>query len=82
MAAQEQDLYQVSESQIAVHWREEEYLFPPPQFIGQANASSPAIRARFSEARFPECFQEYADLLSWDRYWHTTLDTSNPPFWK
>ena len=37
---------------------------------------------RFSEEHFPECFKEYADLLSWDAYWHTTLDTSNPPFWK
>jgi acetyl-CoA synthetase len=73
---------QVSESQIAVHWREEEYYYPPAQFIGQANASDPSIRARFSEENFPECFREYADLLSWDSYWHTTLDTSNPPFWK
>ncbi len=31
---------------------------------------------------FPECFREYADLLTWDKYWHTTLDSSNPPFWK
>jgi acetyl-CoA synthetase len=73
---------QLSEAQIAVHWREEEYYYPPPKFIGQANASDPAIRERFSEERFPECFKEYADLLTWDHYWHTTLDTSNPPFWK
>ena len=73
---------QVSEAQIAVHWREEEYFSPPPKFIGQANASDPAIRERFREERFPECFKEYADLLTWDKYWHTTLDTSNPPFWK
>jgi acetyl-CoA synthetase len=73
---------QVSESQIAVHWREEEYFSPPARFIGQANASDPSIRERFREERFPECFKEYADLLSWDKYWHTTLDTSNPPFWK
>jgi acetyl-CoA synthetase len=72
----------VSEAQIAVHWREEEYYHPPARFIGQANASDPAIFERFAEERFPECFKEYADLLSWDRYWHTTLDTSNPPFWK
>ena len=71
-----------SEAQIAVHWREEEYYAPPARFIGQANASDPAIRERFREERFPECFKEYADLLTWDRYWHTTLDTSNPPFWK
>jgi acetyl-CoA synthetase len=73
---------QVSEAQIAVHWREEEYYHPPAAFIGQANANDPAILRRFAEANFPECFREYADLLTWDRYWHTTLDTSNAPFWK
>ncbi len=73
---------EVSEAQIAVHWREEEYFLPPPKFIGQANASDPAIRDRFREEDFPECFREYAELLSWDQYWHTTLDTSNAPFWK
>ena len=57
----------------------EGYYYPPAKFISQANAGDPAIRARFTEDRFPECFKEYADLLSWDRYWHTTLDTSNPP---
>src|SRR5690348_10622428 len=73
---------QVSEAEIAVHWREEEYFYPSAKFIGQANASDPAIRERFAETNFPECFKEYADLLTWDKYWHTTLDTSNAPFWK
>jgi acetyl-CoA synthetase len=73
---------QVSETQIAVHWREEEYVYPPQKFIDQANAADPAIYDRFSEDRFPDCFKEYADLLSWDEPWHTMLDTSNPPFWK
>src|SRR5712691_11256843 len=73
---------QVSEAQIAVHWREEEFYHPPATFIAQANATDPAIFQRFSEEHFPECFKEYADLLTWDAYWHTTLDTSNPPFWK
>ncbi len=73
---------EVSEAQIAVHWREEEYFYPPAKFIGQANASDPSIFDRFREENFPECFKEYADLLSWDKYWHTTLDTSNAPFWK
>jgi acetyl-CoA synthetase len=73
---------QVSEAQIAVHWREEEYYQPSAAFIGQANAADPAIFDRFREERFPECFKEYAELLTWDRYWHTTLDTSEPPFWK
>src|ERR1039457_6989440 len=73
---------EVSEAQIAVHWREEEYFQPPAKFIAQANANDPAIRERFSEEHFPECFKEYADLLTWDETWSTTLDTSNPPFWK
>src|SRR6266704_902372 len=73
---------QVSEAQIAVHWREEESYPPPSGFVAQANARDPAIFARFAEGRFPDCFTEYADLLSWDERWHTTLDTSNPPFWK
>src|SRR5438874_9055344 len=73
---------QVSEAEIAVHWREEEYFYPSAKFIGQANASDPAIFERFREENFPECFKEYADLLTWDKYWHTTLDTSDAPFWK
>ena len=27
---------EVSETQIAVHWREEEYVYPPQKFIDQA----------------------------------------------
>src|SRR5450755_3264145 len=69
---------QSSEAQIAVHWREEGYYEPPAKFVEQANANDPAIFDRFSEDKFPECFREYADLLTW----HTTLDASNPPFWK
>jgi acetyl-CoA synthetase len=72
----------LSEAQIAVHWREEEYYQPPAAFIAQANAADPAILERFGEEHYPECFKEYADLLSWDSYWHTTLDTGDPPFWK
>src|SRR6266480_4403710 len=80
--AKEEEGVPLSEAQIAVHWREEEYYQPPPRFIGQANASDPSIFERFSEKHFPECYKDYADLLTWDHYWHTTLDTSNPPFWK
>src|ERR1700729_909708 len=72
----------VSESQIAVHWREEEYIYPPQSFIDQANANDPAIFDRFDEKNFPDCFVEYAELLSWDKKWDTVLDSSNPPFWK
>jgi acetyl-CoA synthetase len=72
----------VSEAQIAVHWREEEYYQPPASFVPQANANDPAIRERFTEDKFPDCFKEYADLLTWDQTWDTTLDTSTAPFYK
>ncbi|HET9060990.1 MAG TPA: acetate--CoA ligase [Acidimicrobiales bacterium] len=81
-ASDEPESGSLSEAQIAVHWREEEYLRPSPRFVGHANASDPAIYERFSEENFPECFREYAELLDWDQYWHTTLDTTNPPFWR
>ncbi len=76
------DDVQVSEAEIAVHWREEEYIQPPPALRAEANANDLAIRDRFSEDRFPECFVEYAEMLTWDRKWDTVLDTSQPPFWK
>src|SRR3990172_5931288 len=75
-------IMEINEAQIAVHWKEEEYVHPPSRFIGRANLADPAVAERFQEKYFPECFREYADMLTWDRYWHTTLETSNPPFWK
>ncbi len=72
----------LSEAEIAVHWKEEGVYYPPARFVGQANLTDPAITERFGEKNFPECFREYADLLTWDRYWTTTLDTSKAPFWR
>jgi acetyl-CoA synthetase len=71
-----------NEAQIAVHWKEESLFHPSPKFIGQANLNDPDFVAQFDEKNFPECFRNYAELLDWDHYWHTTLDTANPPFWK
>jgi acetyl-CoA synthetase len=80
--AEVKDQRDVSEAQIASHWKEEELLYPPTDFIAQANMADPTVHERFSEKNFPECFREYAELLDWDQYWHTTLDSSNPPFFK
>jgi acetyl-CoA synthetase len=76
------DERKLTEAQIAVHWKEEEYFQPSAKFIGQANLNDPSMVEKFSEKHFPECFREYAELLHWDQYWHCTLDTSEPPFWK
>ena len=78
----EQEFVEVSEAQIAVHWQEEENFYPSAQFIAQANMTDPDVYGRFGLDRFPECYKEYADLLTWYQYWHTTLDTSDAPCWR
>jgi acetyl-CoA synthetase len=77
-----QEAAEPSEAEIAVHWREEEYYPPPEDFVKQANAADPQILQRFGPERFPDCFVEYADMLTWDHKWDEVLDTSNPPFFK
>jgi len=78
----EKEVTGTSEAEIAVHWGEENLIHPTPEFIAQANMTDPAIYKRFSLENFPNCFKEYADLLSWYEYWQTTLDTSDAPCFK
>ncbi len=73
---------EATEAQISVYWKEESPVSPSVKFIAQANMADTDIRERFKMENFPECFREYADMLTWDKYWHTTLDAGNPPFWK
>jgi acetyl-CoA synthetase len=73
---------QSNEAQIAVHWKEEELYHPNPKFVAQANLTDESINERFSEKNFPQCFEEYANMLDWYEKWHTVLDTNDPPFWK
>ncbi|MFQ5408075.1 MAG: AMP-binding protein, partial [Anaerolineales bacterium] len=83
MSEQEPDsIGEVSEAEIAVHWQEEEYYYPSEEFKAQANMTDAGIFERFSLDNFPECFVEYADLLTWYKRWDTTLDTSAAPSWK
>ena len=69
---------EVSESEIAAHWKEEEFIAPNPAFVAQANMADPGVFERFKRENFPEYFREYADLLTWDQPWHTTLDSFQP----
>jgi acetyl-CoA synthetase len=82
MSETEKELAGTSEAEIAVHWGEEEFIYPSAQFIAQANMTDPKVYEQFSLENFPNCFKEYADLLTWYEYWHTTLDTSDAPCWK
>ncbi len=76
------EVVETSEAQIAVHWKEEEYYYPSPKFIGQANMTDPSVFERFSLDNFPDCYTEFAELLTWYKYWDEVLDTSDPPCWK
>lgn len=80
--SKEQQDADVSEAQIAVHWREEGYFSPSRGFVAQANLTDARIFKRFSLDKFPECYREFADLLDWYKRWKKTLDTSKPPFWR
>jgi acetyl-CoA synthetase len=77
-----QEEKEYSEAQIAVHWKEEEYYPPPEDMAKQANAGDKEILERFAPDNFPDCFVEYAEMLTWDKKWDQVVDTSDPPFFK
>src|SRR5437773_2765942 len=81
-AAKPTELTEVSEAQIAVHWKEEAYYQPSEQFKAQAIMRDARVFERFSLDKFPDCFKTYADMLTWFEPYRTVLDTSNAPFWK
>ena len=78
----EKEIVETSEAQIAVHWQEEGLYYPTTKFIAQANMTDEKIYDRFSLDNFPNCFKEYADLLTWYKYWDEILDTSDAPCFK
>ncbi|MGW8186803.1 MAG: acetate--CoA ligase [Desulfobacterales bacterium] len=78
----EKEIVETSEAQIAVHWGEEKYYYPSTKFIAQANMTDEAVYERFSLDNFPNCYKEYADLLTWYEYWDEILDTSDAPCFK
>jgi acetyl-CoA synthetase len=78
----EKEVMETTEAQIAVHWGEEGYYRAPQDFIAQANLTDASVFDRFSLDRFPECFNEFAELLTWYQDWKQTLDTSDAPCFK
>jgi len=78
----EREVVETSEAQIAVHWQEENLVYPSVEFIAQANMTDMGIYDRFSLDNFPNYWKEYADLLTWYKYWDEILDTSDAPCFK
>jgi acetyl-CoA synthetase len=68
------------DSQLEARLPDQDYYRPPPEFVGQANATDRSIYDRFDE--FPEGFEEYAEMLEWESRWDDVLDDSNPPFYE
>ncbi len=82
MTEKRPEVIETSEAQIAVHWQEEGYYPPSPKFIGQANLTDDSIFERFSLKNFPDYYTEFAELLTWYKYWDEVLDTSDAPCFK
>jgi acetyl-CoA synthetase len=80
--SEESKSVETSEAEIAVHWQEQTKFYPSSKFIGQANLTDPAIFERFSLDNFPDYYTEFAELLTWYKYWDEVLDTSDAPCWK
>jgi len=78
----EKNIVETSAAEIAVHWQEEAYFQPPPGFIHQANLVDESIYSRFSLDNFPDYYTEFAELLTWYKYWDEVLDTSDAPCYK
>jgi acetyl-CoA synthetase len=68
------------EATIEARLHEQDYFRPPAKFVGQANASDPAIYDEVGD--FPEGFEAYADLLDWEDRWDEVFDGSDPPFFE
>src|SRR5260370_31852231 len=79
---EKQELNEVSEAQIAVHWKEEEHYQPSEKFKAQANMRDPRIFEQFTLDKFPDCFKAYAAMLTWFEPYRPVLDTSAAPLWK
>ena len=69
-----------NDATIEARLSEQEYFRPSPSFVGQANVSDPAVYDRFDD--FPDGFEEYAELLDWEKHWDTVFDGSEPPFFE
>jgi acetyl-CoA synthetase len=78
----EKNIVETSAAEIAVHWQEEDYYHPSPAFINQANLVDETLAERFSLDNFPDYYTEFAELLTWYKYWDEVLDTSDAPCFK
>ncbi|APX95758.1 acetate--CoA ligase [Natronorubrum daqingense] len=69
------------EASLEARLEEQEAFEPPESFVEQANVTDPGIYDEFEE-NWPECWEQAADLLSWENEYDTVLDDSDEPFYE
>ena len=69
------------DTQLEARLAEQESFEPPESFVEGANVSDPGIYDAFEE-NWPECWEQAADLLTWDSEYDRVLDDSDEPFYQ
>jgi len=69
------------DGELEARLEEQEVFEPSDSFVSQANVSDPDIYETF-ESEWPECWEQAADLLTWESPYDQVLDDSNPPFYE
>jgi len=67
--------------QLEARLEAQDVFEPSDAFVSQANVSDPDVYGRF-DAEWPHCWEEAADLLTWESPYDRVLDDSDPPFFE
>ncbi|WP_132057616.1 acetate--CoA ligase [Halorussus amylolyticus] len=67
--------------ELEARLEEQEAFEPPEEFVEQANVSDASIYEEFEE-NWPECWEQAADLLTWEEEYDAVLDDSDAPFYE
>ena len=69
------------DGQLEARLEAQDVFEPSDAFVSQANVSDPDVYERF-DAEWPHCWEEAADLLTWESPYDQVLDDSDPPFFE
>ncbi len=69
------------DGQLEARLEAQDVFEPSDAFVSQANVSDQDVYERF-DAEWPHCWEEAADLLTWESPYDRVLDDSDPPFFE
>ncbi len=70
-----------ADGELEARLEEQDAFDPPESFVEQANVRDEEIYETFEE-EWPECWEQAADLLSWDSEYDTVLEDDDEPFYE